>query len=132
MPKRSTAGVQVKPPATAVVMAKGVLYAYFLSLIIFLLFSTLIQFTALPESILPYIAYSTSLIAIFAAAAYVSRRLETKGWLNGGITGLVYLVGLLIFATVLFPEFKIHFGYLSRGFLAFVTGAAGGIFGINS
>jgi putative membrane protein (TIGR04086 family) len=132
MSKRSAAGAQVKAPATAVVMARGILYAYFLSLVVFLLFSALIQFTRLSESILPYIAYATSLIAIFVAAAYVTKRLETKGWLNGGITGLIYLVGLLVIGRILFPDFALHFGYLSKGFLAFATGAAGGIFGINS
>lgn len=132
MPKKSAALAQVKPPASAVVMAKGVLYAYFLSLVVFLVFSALIQYTALTETILPYTAYATSLIAIFIAAAYVSKRLDTKGWLNGGITGLIYLLGLVIFALILLPEFSLHTGYISKAFLAFVTGAAGGVYGINS
>jgi len=132
MPRKISAAAQIKPPAAAVVMARGVLIAYFFSLIVFLLFSVLIQYTKLTEAVLPYTAYATSLIAIFAGAAYVTRRLETKGWLNGGITGLIYLAGLLIFALILLPDFKVHFGYISKAFLAFVTGAAGGIFGINS
>ncbi len=132
MPKRSAAALPLKPPPTVVIMAKGVLYAYFISLAVFLVFSALIQYTRLTEAVLPYIAYATSLGAIFAAAAYVARRLETKGWLNGGITGLVYLAGLVIFAAVLLPDFQVHLGYLSKAFLAFAAGAAGGIFGINS
>jgi putative membrane protein (TIGR04086 family) len=113
-------------------MAKGVLYAYFISLVVFLVFSALIQYTPMTEAILPFIAYATSLGAIFAAAAYVARRLKTKGWLNGGITGLAYLMGLVIFAAVLLPDFHVHLGYMSKAFLAFAAGAAGGIFGINS
>ena len=93
MPRRSGAAVQIKPPAPALVIAKGVLFAYFFSLCIFLIFSTLIQFTGLTEAVLPYVAYGTSLVTIFAGAAYVSSRLDTKGWLNGGITGLIYLAG---------------------------------------
>ncbi|MBS4022053.1 MAG: TIGR04086 family membrane protein [Dethiobacter sp.] len=132
MPKRSVAGVQAKTPATVAVMAKGVLYAYFLSLVVFLIVSALVQYTPLTEAVLPYITYATALVAIFVGAAYVAKRLETKGWLNGGITGLVYLGGLIVFALILLPEFQIHFGYVSKVFLAFATGAAGGIFGINS
>ncbi|MBS3946968.1 MAG: TIGR04086 family membrane protein [Dethiobacter sp.] len=132
MPKRSAVAIKLKTPATAIIMAKGVLYAYFISLVVFLIFSALIQHTRLTEGILPYIAYATSLVAIFVAAAYVARRLETKGWLNGGITGLAYLVGLVVFAVILLPDFQVHLGYLSKAFLAFVAGAAGGIFGLNS
>lgn len=132
MPKRSTAALPLKPPPTAVIMAKGVLYAYIASLVVFLVFSALIQYARLTEAILPYIVYATSLGAIFTAAAYVARRLKTKGWLNGGITGLIYLAGLVVFAAVLLPDFQVHLGYLSKAFLAFAAGAAGGIFGINS
>ena len=132
MPRKSAAAAQIKPPASAVIMAKGVLYAYFLSLVVFILFSTLIQYTKVTESILPYTAYATSLVAIFFAASYVSKRLDTKGWLYGGVTGLLYLAGLVIFGLILLPDFTIHVGYLSKVFLAFVAGAAGGIFGINA
>jgi len=132
MPRKSAAALQIKPPTTVVIMAKGVLYAYFISLVVFLVFSALIQYTRLTEGILPYIAYATSLGAIFAAAAYVARRLKTKGWLNGGVTGLAYLAGLVIIAAILLPDFQVHLGYLSKASLAFAAGAAGGIFGINS
>ncbi len=132
MPKKSAAGVQIKAPATASVIARGVLYAYFLSLVVFLIVSALVQYTPLTEAVLPYITYATALIAIFVGAAYVAKKLEAKGWLNGGITGLVYLLGLVVFAFILVPEFNIHLGYISKVFLAFVTGAAGGVFGINS
>ena len=132
MPRKSAAIAQMKPAVSAVVMAKGVLYAYFFSLSVFLIFSALIQYTLLTEAILPYMAYATSLIAIFIGAAYVSKTLDTKGWLNGGITGLIYLAGLVILGAIFLPAFSLDIGYVSRVFLAFATGAAGGIFGINS
>lgn len=132
MPRRSAASAQMKPPATGMVLAKGVLYAYFLSLVVFLLFSVLIQYTSLTEAILPYAAYATSLVAIFVGATYVSKRLDTKGWLNGGVIGLLYLVGLVIFGLVLLPDFGLDASYIVNGVFAFLAGAAGGIFGINS
>ncbi len=99
---------------------------------VFLIFSAVIQYTALTEAILPYLVYATSLVSIFIGAAYVTKRLDAKGWLNGGITGLIYLVGLVVFGMILLPDFGVHVGYITKVFLAFVTGAAGGIFGVNS
>ncbi|HZK25455.1 MAG TPA: TIGR04086 family membrane protein [Oscillospiraceae bacterium] len=132
MPRKNTAAMQIRPPTAILVMGKGVLYAYFFSLVVFLVFSMLIQYTSLTEAILPYTAYATSLVAIFIGAAYVTRRLQQKGWLNGGITGLLYLVGLIIIAMVVLPDFSLNASYFSKVVLAFATGAAGGIFGINT
>ncbi|NLM51950.1 MAG: TIGR04086 family membrane protein [Firmicutes bacterium] len=131
MPRKNTAAAQTRPPVTIIIMAKGVLYAYFLSLAIFLFFSLIIQYTSLTEAILPYTAYATSLIAIFVGAAYVTKKLQVKGWLNGGLTGLIYLAGLLLMGLILLPDFHVDAGYITKALLAFITGAAGGIFGIN-
>lgn len=129
---RRSAAAQPKPTASVIVVAKGVLCAYALSIAIFLIGSALIQYTALTEAILPFTAMATSLIAIFVGAAYVARSLKTRGWLNGGITGLVYLLGLVILGRIFLPEFSLDMGYAAKTALAFATGAAGGIFGLNS
>ncbi|NLZ38387.1 MAG: TIGR04086 family membrane protein [Firmicutes bacterium] len=131
MPKKNTAALQLRPPATVITVAKGVLLAYFLSLVAFLVFSLLIHYTQLSESILPFTAYATSLVSIFIAAAYVTRKLQVKGWLNGGITGLLYLAGLIVIAVIVLPDFSLDLSYITKVILAFTTGAAGGIFGIN-
>jgi len=131
MARKNAAALQVRPPATVIVMAKGVFLAYFLSLVAFLVFSLLIHYTQLSETILPFTAYATSLIAIFIGAAYVTRKLQVKGWLNGGITGLLYLAGLVIIAMIVLPDFSLNLSYITKVVLAFATGAAGGIFGIN-
>ncbi|MGI6657943.1 MAG: TIGR04086 family membrane protein [Dethiobacteraceae bacterium] len=132
MPRKNAAALQVRPPTAVLVMAKGVLYAYFFSLVVFLIFSLLIQYTSLTEAILPYTAYATSLVSIFLGAAYVTKRLQLRGWLNGGITGLLYLAGLIIIAMIVLPDFSLNVSYISKAALAFATGAAGGIFGINT
>ncbi|NLN07823.1 MAG: TIGR04086 family membrane protein [Firmicutes bacterium] len=129
--RRSAKTVQSQPPPTVLVIIKGVLYAYLLTLVLFLIFSALIQYTSLTEAILPYTVYATSLVAIFAGAAYVTSRLQVKGWLNGGLTGIIYLAGLVILALIVLPDFSLDASYMAKTVLAFLAGAAGGIFGIN-
>ncbi|HHX74560.1 MAG TPA: TIGR04086 family membrane protein [Firmicutes bacterium] len=131
MGRRSAASVQSQPPATIVVIIKGVLCAYLISLVLFLIFSALIQYTSLTEAILPYTVYATSLVAIFTGAAYVTARLQVKGWLYGGVTGIIYLAGLVVLALIILPDFSLDTGYVAKTALAFLAGAAGGIFGIN-
>lgn len=132
MPKKNAARPADSPKSPLPVILKGVLFAYFLSLLAFLLVSAMLQFTRLSEAILPYIAYSTALVTIFAGAAYAAKNLTSKGWLNGGITGLVYLAGVLLFGAILSPGTGLPAGLLTKTVLAFATGAAGGIFGVNA
>jgi len=129
--RRSAKTVQSQPPSTVLVIIKGVLYAYLLSLVLFLIFSALMQYTNLTEAILPYTVYAISLVAIFTGAAYVTARLQAKGWLNGGLTGIIYLVGLVIMALIILPGFSLDASYLVKTVVAFLVGAAGGVFGIN-
>lgn len=132
MPKKSASRTADSPKSPALAILKGVLFAYFLTLLVFLLVSAALHFTRLSEAVLPYIAYSTALVTVFAGAAYTAKNLASKGWLNGGITGLAYLAGVLLFAAFLFPELKVQAGLLGKAVLVFVTGAAGGIFGVNA
>ena len=80
---------------------------------------------------MPYTVNAVSLISVFAGAAYSTRKLRVKGWLNGGLLGLVYLAGLIILGKILLPGFHLDITYLTKIILAFSAGAAGGIFGIN-
>mgnify|MGYP000849819181 CR=1 FL=1 len=131
MPRKNAAvPVKTTSPAFPVIL-KGVIFAYLISLFCFLAFSVLIQYTSLSESVMPYTVNAVSLISVFAGAAYSTRKLRVKGWLNGGLLGLVYLAGLIILGKILLPGFHLDITYLTKIILAFSAGAAGGIFGIN-
>lgn len=112
-------------------LGRGILLAILFSLVMILLIALLLYLTALPESMAPYLVYAVSVVAVLWGAAHSARRIGSRGWLNGGIVGVVYV--LLLLGAGLIALEGISFGWtlLVKIFLGFVFGAAGGMWGVN-
>lgn len=112
-------------------IGSGVLLGLSLSLLIFTLTSVIISYTAVPERILPYLSFFTSVISIFVGSLYVSRRIGFQGWLNGGLTGFFYVLVLLLLGLFIAGDLPVLSGFIIKIFLGFVFGAVSGIIGMN-
>lgn len=113
----------------AAVMGVGI--ALFLSLVIFVIFACLITYTSLPERYTSPVVVVTTYVSVFLAGLITARGARSKGWLNGAVTGLlymlvVYLAGVLGTTAPLFNT-----AMLGRVLAALLVGAVGGIVGIN-
>ncbi|MDR6226356.1 TIGR04086 family membrane protein [Desmospora profundinema] len=91
----------------------------------------LLRFTATAESSLPYFTYGINGIALLAGGWCAGRKARQKGWLYGGLTGILYvgiilLIGFLAFDTVMRVQ-PLLFTLCATG-----LGAIGGIFGVNT
>ncbi|WP_062355540.1 TIGR04086 family membrane protein [Bacillus kwashiorkori] len=77
-------------------MASSILYGvaviYGVAAIFSLVFSLLLRFTSLDESSLTYIITSISFIALFIGGFISGGRGKEKGWLLGGLTGIIYTI----------------------------------------
>ena len=113
------------------VIGVGVAVALTVSLVVFIFSSVFISYTPVPETVVPYLAYITSIISIFTGAFYVTRRLGHKGWLNGGLTGVFYILFLLVLGRFVVGEFPGFSSFLMKIFLGFVFGAVTGIIARN-
>ena len=115
----------------ALTFGKAVLYAVGFTLLVFFLFSLLLTYTALPESTIPYIGTATVVLSMMLAGGIFARARKSRGYLNGGLSGVfyalvLYLVSLLISGELFCSAYI--FVLLSIGLFG---GAFGGILGIN-
>ncbi len=110
---------------------KSVLMAYVMTLIIFLIFAMVITYTDFPESTIPTIVVVTTILSIMFGAIRASRKTKSKGWLNGSIVGVLYMLILYIISILAFTGFTFDRYVLYMLFLGLVTGAFGGIVGVN-
>nr|WP_206701340.1 TIGR04086 family membrane protein [Cytobacillus firmus] len=62
-----------------------------------LIFSLLLRFTSLQESSLQYIITGVSFISLFAGGFISGGKGKQKGWLLGGLTGLIYSIVIFLF-----------------------------------
>ncbi|NLA04491.1 MAG: TIGR04086 family membrane protein [Firmicutes bacterium] len=112
-------------------LTKGLLLALIFSLVMLLLIALLLYLTALPEKVALYLVYAVAMIAILWGAAYAARRIGSGGWLNGGIVGVAYVLLLLAGGAFLVEEMTLGWASVSKIFLGFAFGAAGGMWGVN-
>lgn len=69
-------------------------------------------------------------VAIFAGGLFTARLVYRKGWLNGGIVGLIYMV-IVVFIGSQFVEVQFGLEIVLRLLSGFLAGAVGGVFGVN-
>lgn len=115
-----------------ILIVKGLLIALLLSFIFLALNTLLLYFSPLSEAYVPYLIFGGTLLSIFWGSVYVGKRTEEKGWLRGGLTGLFYVLTLMLFCFLFNVSIEPGINILTKLFLGFAFGTLGGILGINS
>lgn len=87
-------------------------------------------FNALNEEVISRILLVINYVAIFVGGIYSARASYRKGWLIGGFVGLLYMLIILILG-LRWVEISFSLDLILRIVSGFITGAIGGIIGIN-
>jgi putative membrane protein (TIGR04086 family) len=108
----------------------GLFYAFAWMLFGALILSILLWMTQMQEQDLSLYTYIVHAFAMLSGGFVAGKRSTNKGWYQGGITGILYglivlLVGFLALDAGMNGKDLMHLG------IAFVIGAGGGMFGIN-
>ncbi len=130
--RSSTRGEILLSSSLSTTVFKGLSLALLFSLLLLLAATLIMYFTALSEAFIPYIIFAGSILSILIGSMYVGKRVEEKGWLRGGLTGLLYVLILLFLGFVFQVIPDLGAGLFTKLFLGFSFGALGGILGINS
>lgn len=110
---------------------KSIIISYGLSLILFVIFAAILTYTRFPENAIPTIVLVVTIISIIYAAQLSAKKAKSRGWLVGSITGLMYIF-ILYIISLIFTQRAVFDTHLLVIFLiAFISGAVGGVIGIN-
>ena len=108
----------------------GVTTIFVIALFTSLLLSLILRFTNVQESSLTWIILGISFIALFIGGFVSGGKGKEKGWLIGGMTGLVYTLIIFLFQYLGFDSsFTMEETLYHLGFLG--AASIGGIFGVN-
>lgn len=111
---------------------RGTLVSLVVSLVLLLLASIVLHFTAVPEKISPYLVFVITVTAILSGSYLTGKRTHYRGWLHGGLVGLFYVLLLMLLGRFFLEEFNLGLNLFSKLFLGFIFGTAGGMWGVNS
>lgn len=75
----------------------GVIFIFLFAALSSLIFSLILRFTSLQEGSLQYIITAMSFIGLFGGGFLSGGKGKQKGWLIGGLTGLLYSLIVFLF-----------------------------------
>lgn len=133
MNRYANAGINQHSPLRRVlpVLLKGIGGGLLLSLVLLFAAALVLYYTSVPEKTAPYLVFVISLAAVVAGARYCGRQIGYRGWLYGGLVGLIYVLIVLGAGLLLVDSIRIGWHFLTKISLGFVFGAVGGMWGVN-
>ncbi|NLY37933.1 MAG: TIGR04086 family membrane protein [Firmicutes bacterium] len=121
----------VTTPGLIKILLKAVALALILSVVLLFIAALVFYFTAVSEKITPYLVFGVSLVAIITGSSYAGKHIGTRGWLYGGIVGLIYVILMLATGIFIRDSVAVNLNLITKLFLGFVFGAIGGMWGVN-
>ncbi len=110
---------------------KGIIISYLITLPAFGIFAFVLTYTDFPEKYIPSSVMIITIMSVLVAGSTATRRVKNRGWLNGGFVGLVYMLVLYLFSSMIFKDFAVDRHVVAMLLLGIVAGSVGGIAGIN-
>ena len=116
---------------TATGFLKGVLVAALFTLIFFVIAALFLSYTPLSENTIPYIAFFTQIVGSLISGFIPAKRAGTKGLLTGGFSALIYMLLIWLVSSLVADGFYMGKHILTMFLLSLISGAVGGIMGVN-
>lgn len=114
-------------------VCKGVMRAYLFTLILLLIFSLVLYVTRLSENVIPMVVLVISVFSIFMSGISITKRVDSKGWLYGGLIGIFYVIFQSILGLLLLPNLiNLDTGIFLNLCIGSLVGIFSGIIGVNS
>jgi len=109
----------------------GLLISYIITLSAFVIYAFLLTYTSLSEFSLPTMTMLVTIIGVVIAGAFSTKNTKSKGWLNGGIAGLLYITVMFVFGILFIKELGPSSSWLIKYLWGGFLGSLGGMIGIN-
>ncbi|MCT4595013.1 MAG: TIGR04086 family membrane protein [Anaeromicrobium sp.] len=110
---------------------KGIFTACTLMLVMFIFLALLITYTNVSESIIPMASTICLVITAIINGMYVAGKRKKKGWLNGIIAGIIYMLVIIFLSWVFMKEFKLSISILYKSIMVLASSIVGGMIGVN-
>lgn len=115
----------------SMILLKGTLIAFILTLISVFIFSIVLTYTNTPESmIFPVIVFITA-ISILLGSSISTIKINKNGIINGGAIGLVYILILYLISSIANTGFALNINAMILMVSSIIAGMIGGIVGVN-
>lgn len=110
---------------------KGIIISILITLILLFLFSIILTYTNIGENVIPAVIIIATVISILIGSSISTIKIKKNGIINGGIIGLVYILGIYLISSIAQMGFGINVYSIIMIILSILAGMIGGIVGVN-
>lgn len=109
-------------------IVKGILMSFLITLLCIFIFSVILTYSNVSESVIPIVIIIITLISIFTSTIICIKKVQKNGLINGAIIGGTYVILLYLLSSMLNTGFGVNIYSL----LMIILGIISGIIGRNS
>jgi putative membrane protein (TIGR04086 family) len=131
MVRKTTSKTSKVEKINFLILTKAIILAYIITIPVFIVLALIATYTKFPEKLILPAVIVTTIISILIASSASTSNLKSKGWLNGSLVGLTYMIVLYLVSSIVFKNFSINEHVITNTVIGVLTGAIGGIIGIN-
>lgn len=110
---------------------KGLIVSYMVTIPVFLIFALILSRIESCSGLISPVVLVTTIISVMVAGMVSARCLRSRGWANGALTGLSYMLVLYIIGSIIYMDFSVTQFTLTMTLIGILSGAVGGILGVN-
>lgn len=110
----------------------GIMTAFAITALVFVICAAVMTFgSGLSEGTVNTIVYITSLVSVLAGSIPAAAKLNRRGLINGVVIGIVYTLAMVFAGYLTLPDFALGTKTLITLAVCILSGAAGGVIGVN-
>lgn len=114
------------------IIAKGVITAIIVSMVFLLIFSAILTYTTIPESVSNPVIIVITAVSILIASQISTRKIKKNGIVNGGIIGGIYIIVLYLISSMVTGNFSLGVNAIVMIIASIIAGMFGGVIGVNA
>jgi len=110
---------------------KSIMVSMLFALMIFLVLALVVTFTSVSEGTIPLVTSVVTVLAIAFSGMMSANKKKKNGLVHGLITGAIYVALIFFLSWVFISDFSFDKFTLIKGSIGIVSGAVGGMIGVN-
>lgn len=122
---------KTKEERNIIKIIKGSAISLILTIIMLILFSIILTYTNVNESIATPVIFVITIISILTGSIISVRKVKKNGLVNGAIVGGIYILTIYILSSVFVTTFALNMYAIIMIILSVLAGILGGIIGVN-
>lgn len=123
--------LQINENKTIKNIIKGTGIALITTVILLLIFSIILTYTNIEESVINPVIMIVTAISILLGSSLGNIKIKKNGLINGGIIGALYITTIYLISSILNWKFSLNIQSIFMIIIAIVFGILGGILGVN-